>query len=249
VADRNVTDVIVGVPGAVDVAGRIRLSEQGVEAPHQKEEQPGRSEAPRQQVFRMESLRINMFPAEGLGVGSMPTTTANVDGSFILRHIVPDKVRVTVAGTAAGWYLKSILASGRESRDGTVLLTGSGLIEIVLARGAAGVSGSVVDADGKPVSSADVTLIPKDAEQARMDLFRSERSDQNGRFRFSDVVPGSYEIFAWQGVEPGAAEDPELRREFDSDATPLKLDENGHETVVLKAITGEAVARVLGNSP
>jgi len=163
---------------------------------------------------------------------------------------VPDKFRVHVWGTPPRWYLKSILVGKQETPDGIVDLTGGGAIEVMLALGAGEVTGSVVDAEDKPVPGVAVTLVPQDAgKQGRADLFRITTSDQEGRFRFQDVVPGRYKILAWQQVEPAAVQDLEFRRPFESKATSLRLDEGGRETVQLKAISVEDVAGALGNRP
>jgi hypothetical protein len=112
------------------------------------------------------------------------------------------------------------------------------------------VTGSVVDADDKPAPGVPVTLVPEEAgKQGRIDLFSITKADQDGRFQLEGVVPGSYEIFAWEEVDPAAVHDSEFLRAFESSATSITLEENRRETVRLKAISVEDVARALGDSP
>ena len=250
VANQSVTDIIMRIPAAVNVFGRVRVSGQEPQTPTQQEHQQTQQQSPPQGAFRMESLRILLYPAEGFGLGALPQATAQADGSFVLRNVVPDKFQVRVSGTPPGWYLKSILIGGRESPDGTVVLAGGGNMEIVFAMDAAEVTGNVVDTDDKPVSGAVIAVVPEDpSKQGRIDLFRGATSDQNGQFQIGGLVAGSYKIFAWEQLESGAEEDAEFRRPFESKAKSVSLSENGRETVKVKAIPLEDVAKALSNRP
>jgi hypothetical protein len=241
VGDRNVTDVVIGIPRAIDVRGRVRMS--GQEPPTPPEQQ-----SPSQQTFRTEKVGIDFIPAEGFGVGEWSPAAVNGDGSFVLRNVVPDKYRIYLLGMPPGAYLKSIRVGGPERPDGIVELSGGSFVDIVLAMGAAQVTGSVVEADDKPAPGATVTLVPDDvSKQQWMDLFRNATSDQNGKFHIDGVVPGRYKVFAWQENESDAAQDPEFLRPFESKASAITLDENGRETTQLKAISAEDVAKAFGN--
>ncbi len=237
VYDRNMTGMVIRTPEAINVAGRLRVTGQDIQNPDQ-------------QAFRMESLRILLVPAEEFGVGDLPKTTAQANGSFVLHNVVPDKFHVDVLGRPPGWYVKTILLGGRECADGIADLTGGGALDIILAKGGAEVAGTVADADDKPASGATVNLVPEDAsKQGRTDLFRITRSDQNGQFLLQDVVPGSYKIFAWQEVETAAIQDPQFRSLFERKAVSLTLSESERETVQLRAISVGEVAEATGNHP
>jgi hypothetical protein len=243
VSNRAVSDIVITIPRAVDVAGTVRVSELQTR-PHEERQNS------RQHPFLMEAIRVLFYPVNRLMLGSLPQSTVQADGSFVLRNVVPDKFRVQVSGTPPGCYLKSILIGGEERVDGTVDLTVGSKIEIILAMGAAKITGSVVDIDDKPISGATVTLVPDDqGEHGRIDLFRTATSDQDGQFDVVDVVPGNYKILAWQEVESGATQDAEFRRSFGSKAKSLTLKEDGRETARLKAIPVEDVAQALGNRP
>jgi len=229
VDDRNVTDAVIRIPESVDVNGRLRIT--GLEAQN-----------PPSDLFRIEGIRIGLFPAEGFGLGQIPKAITHANGSFVLRKVVPDKFRIHVSGTPSGCYLKSILMSGRQCTDGVVDLTYGGSVEIVLAVGAAEVMGSVVDANDRPTSAATVSLVPSDgSRESRPDLIRTAIANERGQFSLKDVVPGAYDIFAWQGVDPEAINSPEFRRLFKSKSTTLAVNDGERETVQLKAISAEDV--------
>jgi len=194
-----------------------------------------------------DAVRVYLQPVEGFGIGETPIASAAAGGRFVMREVVPDKYRVVVTGLPAGAYLKSILVAGQERPDGSADIAGSAPIEIVLALGAAQLTGSVTDSEGKPASEVELTLFPESPErQRRRDLFRVTTSDQDGQFRFTDVAPGDYKVLAWQNLEAGAIQDPEFRRQFEAKAKSVSLGINGQESVELKEIPAEEIVRVLG---
>ncbi|HEU0143106.1 MAG TPA: carboxypeptidase-like regulatory domain-containing protein [Bryobacteraceae bacterium] len=240
VTDQNVTDLRIHIPRVVEVSGSVRLEPSGGQASEQ-------SPSSQQKPTSPDAVRIYLQPVEGFGVGETPVASAAAGGRFVMRGVVPDKYRVAVTGLPAGSYLKSILVAGQERPDGSADIAGSAPIEIVLASGAAQLTGSVTDSEGKPASDVELTLFPESPErQRRRDLFRVTTSDQDGQFRFTDVAPGDYKVLAWQNLEAGAIQDPEFRRQFEAKAKSVSLGVNGQESVELKEIPAEEIARVLG---
>jgi protocatechuate 3,4-dioxygenase beta subunit len=234
VVNRNVLDVVMRVPRAIDVSGRVIMAGQSTS----------------EQTFKPEKIRVDLSPAEGFGIGTSSPVGAKPDGSFVLRDVVPDKYRVLFGGAPPGAYLKSIRAGGQERPDGIVDLNNGSSIEIVLAMGAAHITGAVVEADDKPAAGAKVTLVPDDASlHRRMDLFRNTLTDQSGKFNLDKIVPGRYKIFAWDELESDAAEALEFFQMFDSKAISIALDDNGSENVQLKAISADEVAKAFGYPP
>jgi len=244
-ADQDVTDIVITVPQAINIVGRLRLS--GVDL--QTQRQRGQQQS-QQHAFRMDSVRVVLLPAEGLCLGPVPETTPRADGFFVFRDATPDKFRVNVWNAPPQWYLKAVLVGGEETPDGIADLTSPRAIEVVMAMDPGEIEGSTVDADDKPAPGVTVTLVPQDPrKKGRIDVFRNTKSDQNARFRLEDVAPGSYEMFAWEELDPSAVHDSEFLRPFESSATSITLEENGHETVRLKAISADDVAHAIGGSP
>lgn len=228
VTDHNVTGIIVRIPVPVDVRGRVRL--------YEREPQPSVSSF--QQNFPLERLRIVLLTVERLGVG-IPEARVHADGSFLLSGIVPDRFRISLSGVPASWYVKSIHVAGTECPGSVADLPG-GDVEIVLSMGTAKLTGTVRDEDGKTVPGAVVALV----SEGTSGLQRTAKSDQNGAFVVRDLAPGAYRVLAWEDLDSEWAFDPELRRHFDSKAMDVRLVENGHDILELKAIPTEEVAKV-----
>jgi hypothetical protein len=107
---------------------------------------------------------------------------------------------------------------------------------VVLGADVGEVEGSVQNAKGDPVARARVNAIAYGDHSNRIDLNRFAFTDQKGEFKIKDVPPGDYKVFAWEDVPVGAPQDPEFRKPFEKQATPLRMQPNGHGTVSVTAI-------------
>jgi hypothetical protein len=61
-------------------------------------------------------------------------------------------------------------------------------------------------------------------------------TDQNGRYTLKGIDPGDYKLFAWEDIEPGAWDDPEYLKPFESRGQKVTIPENGRENIALDAI-------------
>lgn len=244
VGDRSVDGVVITIGTPLEIAGSARVVGQNAQPQQQQQNAQQPSQQP-QPSSNLQSVRITLTPVEGVSFGPLPNAAVAADGSFVLRNVVPDRYRVNV-NRPPGTYLKSILVGQQESLDGIVDFTGGGALEIVFGANGAQVTGSVQTSNGDPAAGATVTLVAVGAMQGRTDLFRTAMSDQNGQFTFRDLAPGEYKVFAWEDLEPGASQDPDFRRPFESKAAPLKLAEAASESLQLKLITADEIAKAQG---
>ena len=80
------------------------------------------------------------------------------------------------------YYTKSVLMGGTEVVDtGFPVSSGTALDVVVSAKGA-GIEGTVVDEDGKPVDGAKVVTVPSSGQLERPDAYQSSETDENGHF-------------------------------------------------------------------
>jgi hypothetical protein len=112
-------------------------------------------------------------------------------------------------------------------RDGLTVSEAGGIsLEIVLSHDGGQIDGVALDKDDKPVEGATVLLVP----EAPFRGIEDTSTDQYGRYKFENVPPGDYKLFAWDDVEPGAWFDPEFLRGMESSGQAVKLDAKGRET-------------------
>jgi hypothetical protein len=163
---------------------------------------------------------------------------ATPDGSFTLQGVWTGDFRITVRTGSPDAYVKSI-------RMGDVDVLDSGLhisakpenpVEIVVGVNAGRVNGSVVNARQEPLSNRTVVLVPDVRFRHRVDLYKTVATDDAGRFRMQGVVPGHYQLFAWEDIETGAWQDPEFIRIYEGRGRTVEINEGSDDNVQLTVI-------------
>jgi hypothetical protein len=231
VVDRNVTGIVIRMPNAVDVSGRMQMVAQ-------QQSDGG--------VFPMRGVRLTLVAADGLSVGALPQAEMGSDGSFLFRRIVPDGYRLLFSRIPRGGYVKALFVGRQESTNGVIDLSFAGPLEIVMAMDSAEIAGSVVDARGNPAPGAIVTIAPSEASrQGRIELFRRTIADESGKFGFI-VSPGSYRVFAWEDIDVDAPRNLEFLRFFEAGARTVSAFESGRATIQVKMLPFEGIAKTLG---
>jgi hypothetical protein len=164
-----------------------------------------------------------------------PTT-----GSFVLPNMVPGDYQMQVS-TRGGPPVKPLYV--RSARLGLMDLT-EGIrisantadrIEIVLTPDPGSVEGVAIGPRGGPAANATVVLVPN-AGRKRFDLYKSTVTAGDGRFRFQNLTPGDYKLFAWDDVETGAWQDPDFIRNYESKGLLVHIAEKSKEDVQLNVI-------------
>ena len=88
-------------------------------------------------------------------------------------------------------------------------------------------------------AGASVVVVPESSRRNRSDLFKVATSDANGRFRFRGLPPGSYEVFAWEDVEPGAWQDADFMRTRGGLGRSLRVDDGARLSMDVTLIPAE----------
>ncbi len=80
------------------------------------------------------------------------------------------------------------------------------------------------------------TILPRPAPRASRIPYRIAKTDQNGRFAMMGITPGDYKLFSWDGLEPFRYMDPDFISKFESDGTPVHVDESSTQSIQVKMI-------------
>lgn len=124
------------------------------------------------------------------------------DGSFRMGAVRGGLYFVRVAAPR-GTYVRTIRDGSRDVlRDGLVVDGNEASLSVVLGGPASVIEGTALDTAGRVVPAGIVALVPENP--ADIHLFRETRTVSNGTFRFEDVTPGGYALYAWREL-PGAA--------------------------------------------
>jgi len=217
--------------GAADVDATVSLrSDLSLPIRVRKERQ---SEGP----IGVDGLRVDIVMDPWVNTGfalrrSVPvagTLTANLSvGEYrvFVSPILSQQSSETVPQNLRNLYVKSLRLDGVDVLNSPLHLERQpeGTLEIVLGVTSGTISGLVSSESQSPVARATVVLVPKTPSSYRRDMYRVVRSDDVGRFRFSDLVPGDYRILAFDDVEADAWLNPEFLKLYGE--VPLHVDED-----------------------
>jgi len=169
-------------------------------------------------------------------IRAAPRTDA--EGRFTFKNFPPARYTVNVENLPDGCFVQKVKIGGQEvGRDG-VEISSAAPFEVVLSSTAAAIAGLVTDKDGQPLALATVVLLPSDSGRAI-----SATADRSGNFTVGRLRPGTYKLLAWEDVEPGAWDDPEIRKRYDSQAAEIQLGPRERRTTQLHAIQAEGNLR------
>jgi len=160
------------------------------------------------------------------------------DGAFKMPAIPPGIYRPALNFSDATFFIRSARISSRNVlRDGIDVTSNSAdNVEIVIAAKAGLIQGTVTDERNVASVGAQLALIPIAERRERPDLFKSAASDQFGRFTIRGITPGDYKLFAWTDIEPYAFFDPAFVQPYETQGTPIHIDDAGSVTINLKVL-------------
>jgi hypothetical protein len=198
----------------------------------------GRVRADAHTVANLAGIRVGLRAREPGMFGASPSAAVEADGAFTLS-VSPDEYDLVFSGLPEGFYVKAILAGGRD-----VLLSGldlsqgvSGAIEVLLSPNAGLAAGVVQNDRQEPAAGATVVLVPQEKERRTVARFyRTAAADEAGRFTFRNLDPGSYRVYGWSEVESGAWFDPDFMQPFENAGEPVTIREGGQHEVKVRLI-------------
>lgn len=176
-------------------------------------------------------------------MGNSFSSSAQVasDGRFQWTNVPAGTYFVFLSGprdNGENWFVKSVSAGGRTSDESTISVSG-GLVAIDVTASANGgiVEGIVTDSQGEPVADAIIVAAPEAPQRSHSDRFQKTVSDQRGRFSLRGIAPGQYSVFAWDNVDGDAYYDPDFLKNYQQQATALRIAEGDRKTMQLRVVT------------
>jgi protocatechuate 3,4-dioxygenase beta subunit len=180
---------------------------------------------------------LGAFP---LGDAFSNAARVAADGSFEWKDVPPGRYYVQFAGDGgahADWFLKTVLAAGRDTDESGISVDGGAMVlDLVASANGAVVDGVVTGRKGEPVANAVIVAVPEARLRGRVDHYRKTASDQSGRFTLRGVPPGDYTLFAWESVDGEAYYNPEFLKNYEEQGGALHVAEGERKSVQLQAI-------------
>ena len=163
------------------------------------------------------------------------------DGSFEWRDVPAGTYYIQPvrdAGPDSEWFVKSVLAGGRDLNDAGISVAGGSVsLDLVVSANGAVVEGIATNHAGDPVSNAVVVLVPEPRLRGHVDRYRKSVSDQNGHFTVGGIPPGDYTLLAWESVEGEAYYNPDFIKIYEPQGTAFHLAEGDHKPAQIEVIS------------
>jgi hypothetical protein len=188
------------------------------------------------------SLEGNELSITSTGLEStfLPGGMARVESNqqFTLRDLIEGEVRLQVSGVSKDCYVKQITFGQTLIKDDVISVAkgANPALEITVSSRGARVQGSVADKDGLPAVGVWVVAVPDEARRTTLRLFKSQTTDQYGKFDLHGLAPGEYKLFAWERVENNAWEDEDFLKPFEPQGTRIEVRDEASTNLYLTAI-------------
>jgi hypothetical protein len=226
VGDRDVDNLTIGVAAGVTVSARITA--EGTT--------PG-------SLDPLTGINGRLRPElDGLPPGGQIVRVAPIQGSNLVFGNIPagnyqfDIGQGSLQENLKRFYIKSVRVGVQDALSTVRVTSGTDIVlDVVLTTQTGSVEGVATGRAGDPAGNATVVLIPTTARN-RMSLYQTVVAGTDGKFRFQEIPPGDYKLFAWDDVETGAWANAEFVRTYESRGRAIRVSENSKENVPLNVI-------------
>ena len=150
-------------------------------------------------------------------------------GTFTIPFLPPGHYRAEVLFASGPAAANSFVADIRQGGasvfdDGFVLSHGSeNPVEITLNSNGGSIEGNVLGVDRKPVPRTTVVLVPAVSRRKNPALYKTVQTDTQGHFAMTGIAPGSWRVFAWESVQPGAYQNAEFLHPYEERGTGVMV--------------------------
>ena len=210
----DVTGLVLAMAPAPDLTGRLSVAEAAREV-------------------NLSGMRVILLRRPA--TETVPQAGPDTAGKLSFGKVAPGHYSIDIEDIPSGCFVQEVRLGGQPVSAGDVEILTSSQLEIVLSNTAGAITGSVSDDDGRPFPDATVTLIPADA---KLRPFLRE-ADDNGNFKFTNLPPGQYQLFAWEDVDNDQWQDPEFRKSYESRAAEITVGASETRNAQLGAIPAE----------
>jgi len=179
----------------------------------------------------------------GINIGTVQLTDGNLmvfsnvpPGDYQLQLNQPVVLRDNVRENGKRLYIKSIRQGSEDAMESVhVSSDAPNVLDLVVTTETGSVEGVAIGRAGDPAANITVVLVPASARK-RTALYQALVTGSDGKFRFQEIPPGDYKVFAWDDIEPDAWQDADFMRPYESRGRAVRISENSKEELQLNVI-------------
>lgn len=160
-------------------------------------------------------MQFKLEPFKRIHMSSDKPVYTSPNGEFHIEGVLAGKYFASLSMIPAGWAVSRMMYNSTDMRDTAVDLDGTsidGSLTFYLTSKLARVTGSLKDSAGHPRRATMVTVpetLPTDYNPFSL---KTNLTDENGAFFFTDLVAGRYKLVPLYGLEGRSAHDLGLLR-------------------------------------
>jgi hypothetical protein len=221
VREGDIQGVIVSLAPKVDITGRVTFDNNSSAKPS--------------------SVHVSLSPEDTQDFMRGAYAQTRDDGTFTLQAAPDERYRIAAYGAPPEMYLKSASAGRDDVLEKGFSPASGRTLDLLFAAGAK-MAGTITGADGKGEPGITVVVAPETKLAGVADAIRTGTTDQNGKYQIQGLRPGSYRVYAFEHIEPGAYEDEDWLKGFADQSQSLRLSDGGQQSLDLKPIPSGAEA-------
>jgi len=220
--DRDVQDLVIAVPNNGRVAGKVVVAE-GKPLPIAN---------PNSTV----SFTLQLRPIGPLQPNPIAIRISPQDGSFEVSTGLEGKYRFWVSPLSDNYFVSETWLDGVRVTNGILNFVANMKSELILSLSPGGeFQGSVVDKNGQPVEQAQGILLP-DPLPETIPFYNLFDADASGGFKITNIPPGNYKIYVWNGIELNQFFDRELLLRSQRLASSVQVEKGSRVTASVPII-------------
>jgi hypothetical protein len=171
----------------------------------------------------------------------------SADGTFSIENVSPGKFYVQTSAPP-GTYLKSVRFGNSEILGKELDVSGgaAGQLELVYRYGPGEIDGQLDPAQTGAANSGIVAQIAVVPEELNADGSGAHFSatDAKGTFSVANLPPGRYRAYAFEEVNFGALQNPDLLKQLESKSPVFEVKENEKKQVQLSLIPRDELEQI-----
>jgi hypothetical protein len=207
---------------------------------------------PEETLARINAVRSPTLVSAARISTSSDQPTVDAEGNFTIPNVTPGDYTLQLNQAPPGFHLKAVRFGGADTTHSPFTFAGGqSELQVVFAKGAGTLQGSVKDAGGEPAPGAQIALWPRTRDELlSTGSIRVATADAAGAFQIANLAPGDYLAAAFTPLPDAGIEQyrPFLDL-FTSDATSVKITIDAAATADLKQIPADKVAREIPKLP
>lgn len=182
-------------------------------------------------------LMVVLMPRENRGDGSGGLGQPGINGTFVIRDVVPGEYDVALGSTGPGddLYVSAIQVGDDDALAGGVHVgqQPGGRLKVALKANGGTVQVSVKDSKGKPMPGSNVRLVPDAPRRAQMALYGECKTDASGTCSLVGMAPGNYRAFAFADERQIDFRDSVATTDIEDLGKAINIAEGDHQAVEL----------------